>query len=55
MRYSAPVFFTSIKPLWIGDLGIRTENPKMGWFRSENCHFVHFSAVGYSAKDFLTL
>jgi hypothetical protein len=23
--------FTSIKPVWVGDLGTRTKNPKLGW------------------------
>jgi hypothetical protein len=40
-------FFTSINPVWIGDLGTRTKNPKLGWFIPENRHFVLFSAVGY--------
>jgi hypothetical protein len=52
MRYSASCFFTQIKPVWIGDLGTGTKNPKLGWFRPENRHFVLFSAVGYSAKNF---
>ena len=37
------------------DLGTRTKNLKLGWFRPENRHFVLFSAVGYSAKDLLML
>jgi hypothetical protein len=48
-------FFTLIKPVWIGDVGSRPKNPKLGCFRPENCHFVLFRAVGYNAKDFLTL
>jgi hypothetical protein len=55
MRYLAPVFLGKIRPVWIGDLGTRTKNPKLGCFRPENRHFVLFSAEGYSAKDFLTL
>jgi|LakMenEpi03Aug12_release.lakeMendotaPanAssembly.Ray.scaffolds.fasta_scaffold5429626_1 hypothetical protein len=43
-------FCMSIKPVWKGDLGTRTKDPKLGWIRPEN--FVFFSAVGYSAKDF---
>jgi hypothetical protein len=31
------------------------KNPTMGWFMPENRQFVLFSAVGYNAKDFLTL
>jgi hypothetical protein len=27
----------------------------MGWFMPENRHFMLFSAVGYNAKEFLTL
>ncbi len=48
-------FFTKIKPVWIGDLETRQKKTKLGWFRPENRHFVLLSAVGYSAKDFLTL
>jgi hypothetical protein len=57
MRYSAPGFFYVNQTCMdrIGDLGTRTKNPKLGWFRPKNCNFVVFSAVGYSAKDFLTL
>jgi hypothetical protein len=47
--------FTQIRPVWVSDLGTRPKNPKLGWFRPENLQFVHFSAVGYNAKDFLTL
>jgi hypothetical protein len=44
-------FFTYIKPIWIGDLGNR-QKKYLGWFGSKNRHFVLFSAVGYSAKEF---
>jgi hypothetical protein len=44
-------FFTQIKLVWLGDLGTRTKNSKLGWFGAENRHFVLFSAVGYSAKE----
>ncbi len=49
--------FTQIRPVWVGDLGARPENPKLGWFRSENRQFVlnakdFFSAVDYKAKIF---
>ena len=47
--------FTEIIPVWVGDLGTRPKNSKLGWFRPENRQFVLFSAVGYNAKDFLTL
>ncbi len=47
--------FTQIRPLWVGDLGTRPKNPTVGWFMPENRQFVLFSAVGYNAKDFLTL
>jgi hypothetical protein len=47
--------FTQIRPVWVGDLGTRPKNPKLGWFRPENRQFVLFSAVGYYAKDFLML
>jgi hypothetical protein len=47
--------FTKIRPVWVGDFGTRPKNPKLGWFRPENGQFVLFSAVGYNAKDFLTL
>ncbi len=30
-------------------LGTRPKNPKLGWFRPENRHFVLFSALGYTA------
>ncbi len=55
MRYSAPGFLRNQTAVWIGDLGTRTKNPRRGWFRPENRNFVLFSAVGYSAEDFLTL
>ncbi len=29
-----------MKPVWIGNLGTRPKNPKLGWFRPENRHFV---------------
>jgi hypothetical protein len=32
--------FTQIRPVWVGDLGIRLKNPKLGWFRHENRRFV---------------
>jgi hypothetical protein len=41
--------FTQIRPAWVGDLGARPKNLKLGWFRPENCQFVLFSAVGYNA------
>jgi hypothetical protein len=47
--------FKNIRPVWVGDFGTRPKNPKLGWFRPENCQFVLFRAVGYNAKDFLTL
>ena len=47
--------FTQIRPVWVGDLGARPKSPTMGWFMPENRQFVLFSAVGYKAKDFLTL
>ena len=47
--------FTQIRPVLVGDLGTRSTNPTMGWFMPENRQFVLFSAVGYNAKDFLTL
>jgi hypothetical protein len=46
---------TQIRTVWVGDLGTRPKNPKMGWFMPENCQFVLFSAVGFNPKDFLTL
>ncbi len=36
-------------------LGTRTKNPKLGWFRPENRHFVLFSALGYSAMKISVL
>ncbi len=33
-------------------MGTRLKNPNLGWFRPENRHFVIFSVLGYSAKDF---
>ncbi len=47
--------FTQMRPLWVGGLGTRPKNPELGWFRTEKRQYVHFSAVGYNAKDFLTL
>ncbi len=47
--------FTQMRPLWVGDLGTRSNNPKLVWFRPENRQFLFFSAVGYNPKDFLTL
>ncbi len=41
---------TQIRPVWVGDLGTRPKNPKLGWFRRENRQFVLFSAVSYNAK-----
>jgi hypothetical protein len=42
---------TQIRPVWVGDLGTRPKNPKLGWFRPENRQFVLFSAVGYKTKN----
>jgi hypothetical protein len=42
--------FTQIRPEWVGDLGTRPKNPKLGWFRPVNCQFVLLSAAGYNAK-----
>jgi hypothetical protein len=49
-------------PVWIGDLGTRTKNPKWEWFRPKNRHFDFlvlqatalkiFNTIGYNAKDF---
>ena len=47
--------FAQIRPVWVGDLGTRPKNPKSGWFRHENRHFILLSAVGDNAKDFLML
>ncbi len=47
--------FTQIRPVSVGDLGTRPKNLTKGWFMPENGQFVLFSAVGYNAKDFLTL
>jgi hypothetical protein len=52
--YSSGVF-TQIRPVWVGDLGTRPKNPKLGWFRPENRQFILFSVDGYNAKDFLTM
>jgi hypothetical protein len=55
MRYLAPGFYLNQTCMdW--SLETRPKNPKkMGWFRPKNRYFVLLSAVGYSAKDFLTL
>jgi hypothetical protein len=47
--------FTEIRLVWVGDLGTRPKNQKLGWFRPENRQFVLSSTVEYNAKDFLTL
>jgi hypothetical protein len=47
--------FAQIRPVWVGDLGTRPKNPRLGWFRHENRHFILLSAVGDNAKDFFTL
>ncbi len=47
--------FTQIRPVWVGNLGTKPKNPKLGRFRPQNCQFELFSAVGYNAKDLLTL
>ena len=42
--------FPQTRPVWVGDLGTRPKNPKLGWFRPKNRQFILFNAVGYSAK-----
>ncbi len=37
-------FYTD-QPVWVGDLGTRSKNPKLGWFRPENRQLVLYSAV----------
>jgi hypothetical protein len=55
MRYSAPVFFTLIKPIWIGDLGTRTKIKHwdgLGLLLPFITRDFCFSAVAYSAKKY---
>ncbi len=53
MRYSASGFYINQTYMYcIGDLGTGPKKKYLGWFGPENRHFVLFSAVGYSAKEF---
>jgi hypothetical protein len=51
MRYSASGFLHKSNPYGqvTKELG---QKKYLGWFGSENRHFVLFSAEGYSAKEF---
>ncbi len=44
--------FAQIRPIWIGDLGIRPKNYKFLWFKPENRLILLISAVAYNAKNF---
>jgi hypothetical protein len=38
--FGSRVFFTQIRPVWVGDVGTRPKNLKLGWFRLENRQFI---------------
>jgi hypothetical protein len=44
--------FTQIRPVWVGDLGTRPKNPKLGWLRPENRQFVLLALCATMLKIF---